>query len=34
MKYGKKKKSMGDDDMMAIAKMERGGIVKMSKGGK
>ena len=34
MKYGKNKKtSMGDDDMMAIAKMEKGGIVKMKKGG-
>ncbi len=34
MKYGKKKMSMGDDDMKAIAKMEKGGIVKMMKGGK
>jgi hypothetical protein len=34
MKHGKKKMSMGDDDMKAIAKMEKGGIVKMMKGGK
>ena len=34
MKYGKRKMSMGDEDMGAIAKMEKGGIVKMMKGGK
>ena len=34
MKHGKRKMSMGDEDMGAIAKMEKGGIVKMMKAAK